>query len=78
MFWGRYMGTWGDWGFPNHWWGWILPLAIFDFVLKAFSLWRSARRGEKVWFVVLLIVNSLGILPLIYLLTHPEPKSKKK
>ncbi|MBI4157633.1 hypothetical protein HY502_02190 [Candidatus Woesebacteria bacterium] len=78
MFWNKYMGMQGDWGFPDHWWGWIIPLAILDFVLKAFSLWRSARREEKVWFIALLVVNSLGILPAIYLLTHPDVKTKKK
>lgn len=72
------MGMQGNWGFPEHWLNWIIPLAILDFVLKAFSLWRSARREEKVWFIALLIVNSLGILPVIYLLTHPEPKAKRK
>lgn len=84
MFWQRYMGGWGlpaqagDWGFPAHLWGWIFSFAILDLVLKGFALYRSARREEKVWFVVLLIVNSLGILPLIYLLTHPEPTPKRK
>ncbi len=32
------------------------------------ALWRSARRNELIWFVFLLIVNSIGILPIIYLL----------
>ena len=78
MFWTRYMETWGDWGFPNHWWGLLLPLAILDLALKGFGLYRSARREEKWWFIALLLVNSLGILPAIYLLTHPETKAKKK
>ncbi len=77
MFWNRYMGMQTDIGFMNHWWNWIIPLAILDLVLKAISLYRSARREEKVWFAALLVINSLGILPAIYLLTHPAPKTKK-
>jgi hypothetical protein len=59
--------------------GWavlLLPLVLLDLVLKGLALWRSARRGEKWWFVALLIVNSVGILPGIYLLTHREGKKK--
>lgn len=67
-----------DWGFPLLGWGWLLPFALLDIILKAFALWRSARRGEKWWFVALLIINSLGILPGIYLLTHTEIKLTKK
>jgi hypothetical protein len=37
------------------------------------ALWRSARAGQSVWFVVLLIVNTAGILPAIYLLLHRNP-----
>ena len=40
---------------------WIIPL-------KGFSLWFSARNNHKIWFVVLLVVNTLGILEAVYLL----------
>jgi Family of unknown function (DUF5652) len=60
---------------------WIWPLivifAIVELILKGYTLWLSARKGQKVWFVFLLIVNSIGILPIIYILLNP-PKSKKK
>jgi hypothetical protein len=49
---------------------------ILDVVLKGFALWRSARKGQNVWFIALLIVNSLGILPAFYLLTNKEEKAK--
>jgi hypothetical protein len=53
-------------GFQNFF-PWILPLVILDLVLKGFALWRSSRNNQPIWFIVLLIVNSFGILPLIYL-----------
>lgn len=51
----------------------ILLIAIFSFVivvivLKGFALWYSARGGQKWWFIALLIINTLGILEIIYLL----------
>jgi hypothetical protein len=67
----------GNWGLPGFWWGWILPLVILDLVLKGLALWHSAQRREKWWFIALLLINSLGILPAIYLLTH-SVRSKKK
>lgn len=76
--WGQYGMGMGNWGLPDHWFGWLIPLAIFDLALKGIALWRSGREGRRWWFVALLVVNSLGILPGIYLLTHPEKQPHKK
>lgn len=35
--------------------------------LKGLALWHAARRSEKWWFIALLVVNTIGILELIYL-----------
>jgi len=48
----------------------IYVLLIADLVLRGFALYKSAQKEQKIWFIALLIVNSLGVLPLIYLLTH--------
>ena len=52
----------------------ILAAIVWTIVLKGFSLWFSARAGQKAWFIVLLIVNTLGILEIIYLIWF-RPKS---
>ena len=46
---------------------WIIPLAIWDLVWKAVSMWYAARNGQKGWYIALLIINSVGILPMVYL-----------
>lgn len=46
----------------------FLALGIFELVLKAFALWHSARGRQIAWFVCLLVLNTAGILPIIYLL----------
>ena len=76
MFLYRYMSGMKNWGLPGYWMAWLLPLMILDLVLRGMALWRSARIGQKWWFVALLVVNSVGILPGIYLLTHPVSTSK--
>lgn len=46
---------------------WIFPLVILELVLKGFALWRAARNNQLNWFIALLVLNTAGILPLIYL-----------
>jgi methionyl-tRNA synthetase len=47
---------------------WVLvALAIWTLPWKGYALWKSARRGEKWWFVALLLVNSLAILEIVYI-----------
>lgn len=77
MMWNGWMN--GNWGDSNLWW-FLAPLALLDLVLKGFALWKSARNGQQVWFIALLLVNSAGILPGIYLLLNREvaTKSSKK
>jgi len=45
----------------------FIALVIAVFALKGFTLWIAAKRNEKGWFTALLILNTFGILELIYL-----------
>lgn len=54
------------------WWGLLLPLSLLDVVLRGFALWYSARAKQQWWFIALLVVNSMGILPAIYLFIHRD------
>ena len=42
-------------------------LGVLIIVLKGYALWHAARRSEKGWFIALFILNTLGILDLVYL-----------
>lgn len=46
----------------------FLILALWELVWTSFALWRAARRNQPYWFIALLVVNSVGILPIIYLI----------
>ncbi len=46
----------------------IGALAIWSLVWKGFALWYAARNNQKVWYVILVVVNTLGILEIVYLL----------
>ncbi len=47
--------------------GVLLVIIVWSIVWKGFALWRAARLGQRVWFVVFLVVNTVGILEIIYL-----------
>jgi len=46
----------------------IIILAAWSIFWKGLSLWRSSQNKQKYWFIILLIVNTLGILEIIYLI----------
>lgn len=52
----------------------LIFLVIWTTAIKAFALWFAARNGQRLWFVALLVVNSLGILELAYLLAFRKDK----
>lgn len=42
-------------------------LAIWSIAIKGYALWHAARNGQKEWFIALLVINTVGILELVYL-----------
>lgn len=48
---------------------WLIGLlAAWELVWKGIALWKAARAEDKAWYVIMLIVNTVGILPIIYIL----------
>jgi len=59
----------------------VPPLLVFIVFLwsllwKGLALWRAAKLGQRNWFIVILIVNTVGILELIYLFGFAKKKMK--
>lgn len=60
----------------------ILVMVIWIFPWKAWALWKSARNGQKCWFLALLLLNTLAVLEIVYIFIFskrkkPEVKSEK-
>lgn len=53
--------------FPMGGSGVLILVLIWSFFWKGLGLWHSAQRKQGRWFVLLLLVNTLGILEIIYL-----------
>lgn len=51
--------------------GWTIVLvtaAAWELTWKGAALWRAAQKNQPAWFIALLVINSAGILPMIYIL----------
>jgi len=46
----------------------ITLLALWDGVWKVIALWKSARHNQLAWFVCVAILNTVGVLPILYIL----------
>jgi hypothetical protein len=42
-------------------------LFVWTMIWKGIALWKSAGLRQKKWFVVLLVINTFGILEIIYI-----------
>ena len=56
----------------------IVILALFDAVMKAIALWKAGRNNHLLWFIFIAIFNTIGILPIIYLIWQKRVWQKKK
>jgi hypothetical protein len=46
----------------------LIPIVLlWSLFWKGLALWHSGRKGNARWFILLLLVNTLGILEIIYL-----------
>lgn len=45
----------------------IIPFVLWSLVWKGMALWRAAKLNHRKWFMALLVVNTVGILEILYL-----------
>jgi len=50
---------------------------IWSLIWKGLALWKSAKKHQPIWFVVLLVMNTLGILEILYIFLFSEMKKEK-
>ena len=55
----------------------LVLVQIWDLIWKSLALWRAARNKDVFWFVLLILINSAGLLPAFYLFyISKNPKRK--
>lgn len=53
---------------------WVIVLFAWVIVWKGLALWRAARQNERWWFIALLLLNTLGILEILYFYLFSRPR----
>ena len=54
----------------------FIVVMLWTIIIKGYALWHAARNGQKEWFIALLVINTLGILELVYLIWFRSDKQK--
>ncbi len=52
----------------------ILLVALWTLPWKGVALWKSARNSSKYWFIALLLINTAGILEILYIFSFSKKK----
>lgn len=65
-----------EWINQNVWW--VAFLIVWELAWKAWGLWIAARKGSKAWFIALLLINSSGLLPILYIFIFSKESKQPK
>lgn len=44
----------------------VILAIVWTLLWKVYSVWTASKKNDKKWFVALVILNTLGILDMIY------------
>jgi hypothetical protein len=55
----------------------IALIVLWTIPWKGAALWRAAKNGQKVWFIVFLFINTLAILEIIYIFFLSKEKENQ-
>ncbi len=53
-------------------------IMIWTVIWKAIALWKSARKNHLAWFIIFLIINTVGILEILYIYVFSKMNMKGK
>jgi hypothetical protein len=54
----------------------LILIAIWDGVWKVVGMWKSARHNQLAWFVCLALFNTMGILPIVYVVFFQRDRNQ--
>ncbi len=52
----------------------IVLVAVWTLPWKGIALWKAAKANSKVWFIALLLINTLAILEIFYIFIFSKMK----
>ena len=52
----------------------FIVILIWSYAWKLLALWKSARKGSAIWFIILALINTVGILEILYIFVFSKMK----
>lgn len=56
----------------------VIIIFVWSLIWKGLALWRAAKNSQRNWFLVMLVVNTAGIIEIAYLFIFAKNKMKLK
>ena len=60
---------------------WVIPILIilifWEATWKVIAMWKAGRNNHLAWFICIAIFNTIGILPIIYILMNKKNPTAK-
>lgn len=53
----------------------LIPILIWSVIWKGIALWKTGRNNQLKWFIAILIINTVGLLEIVYLLWFQRNKN---
>jgi len=57
--------------------GLVIILVTWEVAWKVWAMWKAARLNQSGWFIALFLLNTLGILPILYIYVFSPKKGSK-
>ncbi|MFH1711188.1 MAG: DUF5652 family protein [Nanoarchaeota archaeon] len=54
----------------------LAVVMVWSLIWMGIAMWKSARKNHIIWFVVFLLVHTLGILEILYIFVFSKMGSK--
>jgi len=63
----------------NNYWLWtsvLIPiLIVWSMIWKGIALWKAGKNDQLTWYIVLFIINTAGILEILYIFVFAKNKN---
>jgi hypothetical protein len=53
-----------------------IVLLVWSMLWKGLGLWNAAKNSQRNWFIVMLVINTVGLLEIIYLFRFSKKRMK--
>ena len=54
----------------------LFALFLWSLLWKGIALWKATKNDQRNWFVVMLVINTVGILEIVYLFFFAKKRMK--